>query len=1472
MKNIVSGLLMLAMLLSIPAETSAEELYALYGGGTLTFYYDNLKSSRPHQGEAYSVESSYAENNLPRWHQWRSSIQTVKFDMSMAYAQVTSTACWFYELSKLTTVNGLENLKTGKVTDMNRMFCNCSSLVSLNLNGFDTSSVTDMSSMFAGCGVLKTLNISSFDTKRVSNFFCMFYQCSQLSNLSMDFDTSSATNMAFMFYECKSLSSINLRSFKTLKATTMKAMFYQCNKVGSLDLSGFNTSNVTDMSFMFAGCNVLKQIDVSAFKTQKVVSMECMFYDCRAVTQLDLGKFNTSSVTNMKMMFNHCESLKSVNLSSFDTSKVTDMSMMFVGCLSLPSVNLSNFNTSNVTTMVGMFWDCKSLTSVNMSRFDTQQVKSTASMFYYCSSLGTLELSSFDTSSVEDMSFMFAQCEKLKTIYVSDSWTTANVTEGNNMFLGDVNLVGGRGTRYDANHVNKLWARIDGGMRIPGYLTAMTNQPYAVLDKSTLTFYFGDYKQAGTGITYLVEDEYTQDHLPEWCAKKEQISKVVFDPSFSSVRLRSTAYLFYHCYVLSNIEGLEFLHTDEVTTMEAMFEDTGLYSLDLSHFNTSKVVNMECMFAACYRMETIDLSSFNTRNVENMSLMFYSMSKLKSLDVSHFDTSKVTDMYCMFSSCDSLKYLNLSGLNTGNVKNMRGMFKSCVELEELDLRSFNTYNVTNMKEMFLNCLKLRQIFIGGSWTTENVKDGTDMFLNCNLLVGEKGTFYKGKKYAGLSYARLDGRNGVSGYLSRYPLEATTKEGVKMRFRIIDDQKMTCQAGIGLSSGSNYYKCSVIPADYVGAITIPDIVGNYSVVRVAVGAFSDCKGLTSVNMSENMEEMADYAFENCLGMKSITIPENVTTVSNKAFTGCDNLKTIYLNSSKLVRVERSAGSSMEGMFGSQVNEYVLGEKVTYIGNYAFHGCKNLKTVTFPSGLYHVGNYAYSNCSSLSAVNMGKNLYEIGYQTFSSCPSLTSLTLPDYVTIIGDNAFDERCKIYVNKATLTLFTLWNADYRQPYETGSGESLLRPYLDIETTQTTMKVKVMQIYPFCTYQLKDRYDGTIYGMEETLREMYPGQYKYFELVVELKGSGVNYHHDGIVTCKIHTEAQTKGIDPVITLVNRTASSIEIRGKYTHGDAQVVSEELRINNVKDVNHIKLTGLDPGTSCQAYYYVHVRWGKGEERTYYADSKYSSLNLVMKTLAPKIISAGNAIVAAEANVDEVEQNAGFEWRRTDWSDDFASNTGKAIVFEGEMEGCIYNLNTDKLWKFRPYYLSNKGTYYYGDWMGLDPTDASYFKPTIHTYATVVTEGSTALVQGMVLQGTDNVKVQGFKYWKDSSRSNMSSLEAYSAAVPSNAKTVEAQGQVMTATLKGLAYGTDYSYVAFVTTTNGETYYGETRTFTSAPDPAGMEEITMDDAPGNNSAPHGVFDLRGVRMADTLEEVRGRLPRGIYIVNGRKMIIK
>ena len=43
------------------------------------------------------------------------------------------------------------------------------------------------------------------------------------------------------------------------------------------------------------------------------------------------------------------------------------------------------------------------------------------------------------------------------------------------MFGLSTNLVGGAGTKYDANHVDKTYARIDGGASLPGYFTLKNN-------------------------------------------------------------------------------------------------------------------------------------------------------------------------------------------------------------------------------------------------------------------------------------------------------------------------------------------------------------------------------------------------------------------------------------------------------------------------------------------------------------------------------------------------------------------------------------------------------------------------------------------------------------------------------------------------------------------------------------------------------------------------------------------------------------------------------------------------------------------------------------------------------------------------------------------------------------------------------------------------------------------------------------
>ncbi len=273
-----------------------------------------------------------------------------------------------------------------------------------------------------------------------------------------------------------------------------------------------------------------------------------------------------------------------------------------------------------------------------------------------------------------------------------------------------------------------------------------------------------------------------------------------------------------------------------------------------------------------------------------------------------------------------------------------------------------------------------------------------------------------------------------------------------------------------------------------------------------------------------------------------------------------------------------------------------------------------------------------------------------------------------------------------------------------------------------------------------------------------------------------------------------------------------------------MTSEEIYVNGkkVSDGNTYYISGLDPNTTYTIMYSTNFESISEKVRT---------APLILTTSQPKVISSGNVIVAAETNLDNEETNVGFEWRRTDWTNDFSSNTGTAYLYNGVMEGYIRNLNTEKLWKYRPYYTSNAGKTYYGEWVGIDPTNTSYFEPTVHTYASVSVNGNAAEVKGYVQRGTDNVVSKGFIYWKESqgvkSREAMS-VPSMISSVPSNAKTVEVSGsqQVMTASISNLEYETTYCYVAFVKTAEGDTFYGEPREFTTDIDVTGIRDVDND----------------------------------------------
>ena len=139
--------------------------------------------------------------------------------------------------------------------------------------------------------------------------------------------------------------------------------------------------------------------------------------------------------------------MTSIDLTNVDTSRVTDMTGMFDYYQSLTNLDLSNFNTSNVINMYGMFSECKSLTS--------------------------LDLSSFNTFKVTNMAYMFegsGTTMNLNKIYVSNKFVTTQVTNSINMFSDCTNLVGGNGTVFDSNNIDKAYARIDSSSNL-GYFT-----------------------------------------------------------------------------------------------------------------------------------------------------------------------------------------------------------------------------------------------------------------------------------------------------------------------------------------------------------------------------------------------------------------------------------------------------------------------------------------------------------------------------------------------------------------------------------------------------------------------------------------------------------------------------------------------------------------------------------------------------------------------------------------------------------------------------------------------------------------------------------------------------------------------------------------------------------------------------------------------------------------------------------------
>ena len=461
-----------------PQEGNVEEqAYAVYdyNSYTLTFYYGTKPEG------AYNLNE---ENGTPEWERYRTLLHKVVFDASFAKARPTSCFSWFSYARNLVQIEGIENLNTENVTNMNGMFAHCEKLNSLDVTKFNTGKVTDMGSMFEDCYSLLSLDVTKFNTENVTNMNSMFDSCRQLDSLDVTkFNTENVTDMNRMFASCQKLNSLDVTKFNTENVTDMKEMFSGCINLTWLDLANFNTKNVKNMSWMFAYCKVLKVIYASyEFVTPKVSgSGTGMFTDCfnlkgerewsrfndhSGFARLKDGYFTSkdaypwvkyadgtltfynslkdtlgeneyklNSGANLPGWAKHKKEITKVVFdTSFANAKPTSCYAWFQDFRNLTQIEgIKNLNTEKVTNMKNMFYYCPCLFLLDVSGFNTDNVTNMQGMFGWCSALASLNVTNFNTENVTNMKAMFSTCRSLTSLDVTN-FNTENVTDMSNMF------------------------------------------------------------------------------------------------------------------------------------------------------------------------------------------------------------------------------------------------------------------------------------------------------------------------------------------------------------------------------------------------------------------------------------------------------------------------------------------------------------------------------------------------------------------------------------------------------------------------------------------------------------------------------------------------------------------------------------------------------------------------------------------------------------------------------------------------------------------------------------------------------------------------------------------------------------------------------------------------------------------------------------------------------------------------------
>ena len=794
---LVTMLLAVVMPMKLWAADGNPEPYAVLSDNNtkLTFFYDDQKDARGGMGVG-PFEDLGSSGVSTEWYSNKSTITTVVFDDSFANCTtLTSTAYWFYQLTKLTTITGIQNLKMDNVNDINSMFCDCESLTSLNLSSLNLGNVTNMHQMFEGCTGLENISFAGVNTENVTNMGDLFLNCRSLKTIDLSsFNTSKVTNMAYMFYRCTSLTTVYVSdSWTTVNVTNSERMFERCNNI----VGGMGTTfdeNIIDASYA--------RIDGGAsnpgYFTAKGEGM--------TVNKLYIIGSGTAGEwdATTEMPFNDATKAFEYTIENTSTAWITFGIQPFTGDWDVFNSNYRYaIGNGNVVPVMGQEYQLipspqtgcvmieeqgkyfisvtKDLRMTIIKEGDEQGTN------IYVESEQAPYLYAFDANDQAlNGDFPGNQMTRTVTIDGKQFWTTKinstdpfniNIIDGNQYRTREIYVISDRYFTYlglssyrdvteqygnapeiqissialAGNHNewgrNDLFAEVEPGKQY----TMDVDLTNVTLEDDVMQFKLYANACAWLGITSLTLEAPSYVHSVGDPAlgtsnrnfymdlKEAPTRHFKFKAVWRGGTQMEEGWTLTITEVNQGVAEPYAVLSDNNTKLTFFYDDQkdvrGGMSVGPFYMNDSGTIEGRQWNDAAGSITTVvfDNSFVNCTSLTSTYGWFYGCKNLITItDIGNLKTDNVADMSYMFSDCSSLKALNVSGFKTDNVVNIWFMFSGCSSLTSLDVSGFNMGNVWGMNGMFSGCLGLTSIDLG-NFNTENVRYMTGLFGECSGL-------------------------------------------------------------------------------------------------------------------------------------------------------------------------------------------------------------------------------------------------------------------------------------------------------------------------------------------------------------------------------------------------------------------------------------------------------------------------------------------------------------------------------------------------------------------------------------------------------------------------------------------------------------------------------------------------------------------------------------------------------------------